>query len=144
MTLTLAWPNLILKCESKNVKEELPRMQVRPFISRKVQWGSIPHAQAFTIKMFYFGYMSLTHMSWQFSFPFKIQPKGSPPITTYVKSSLTSPLPLAEVGTLFFSLTVSCPYNPNSYAYWMPLHSRPLSYSVQFLTTPSEETNILL
>lgn len=36
MPLTLARPNLILNCESKNVKKKLPSMQVRPFISRKV------------------------------------------------------------------------------------------------------------
>lgn len=36
MPLTLAGPNLVLNCESKNVKKKLPSMQVRPFISRKV------------------------------------------------------------------------------------------------------------
>lgn len=92
--------------------------------------GAFHMPKSSLLKCFTLLYISLTHISCNFPFPFKIQPEEgqSPP----VKPSLASPFPLAEVGTLFFSLIVSCPYNLNSHVYWMPLHPKPCFYNVQF------------
>lgn len=112
-------------------------MQGRPFISDRYNEVAFHMRKSSLLKCFTLVDITLTHISCNFPFPFKIQPEGgqSPP----VKPSLASPFPLAEVGTLFFSLIVSCPYNPNSYVYWMPLHSKSLFYNVQFFQHPAKK-----
>lgn len=77
MPLTLAGPNLILNCESKIVKKKLPRMHIRPLVSRKV-WVAFHMPKSSLLKCFSLDACP-SPTSCNFPFAFKVQPKCSSP-----------------------------------------------------------------